>query len=453
MTSARISPVAVLFVFLSFPLALNIATADPPSSFTICNASIFDGTRLTSQRAVAVRDGKIVSVGERCESSPGTVVIDGTGDTLIPGLFDAHVHIGLGEPALRQMLVFGVTTALDMFSDPKVDARIKKSEAEGADSDLADLRSAGILATAPRGHGTEFGPIPTISDPSEAQQFVDERISERSDYIKIVYDNGEEFGDLMLTIRNGERVPPRFSSIRKDTLAALIAAAHRRGKMAVVHVLALTFAEDAVESGADGLEHIFADQPPPADFAAQVKSHHTFVTPTLTVIQSLVLGFSGVELAKDDRLKPFLSRTDIGSLSMPFRPLSKDSRMNYSFAAQAVRELHAAGVPILAGDDAPLEGTVFGASIHQELQLLVEAGLTPAEALASATSIPSQIFGPCCGLNDRGRIAPGMRADLVLVRGDPTQDITATRDIVGVWKAGVRCDREAYRRQISSESR
>ena len=72
--------------------------------------------------------------------------------------------------------------------------------------------------------------------------------------------------------------------------------------------------------------------------------------------------------------------------------------MNYSFAAQAVRELHAAGVPILAGDDAPLEGTVFGASIHQELQLLVEAGLTPADALASATSVPAQIFGACCGL-------------------------------------------------------
>src|SRR5260370_37328132 len=126
--------------------------------------------------------------------------------------------------------------------------------------------------------------------------------------------------------------------------------------------------------------------------------------------------------------------------------------MNYSFAAQAVRELHAAGVPILAGDDAPLTGTVWGASIHQELQLLVEAGLTRAEALASATSVPAQIFGPCCGLADRGRIAPGMRADLLLVRGDPTRDITATRDIVAVWKAGARCDREAYLRQIPFES-
>jgi len=455
--SERKSPVAVAVLLLSLQLALNIATAATPSSFAICNANIFDGTRLIAQHSVVVRDGKIVSVTERCESSPGTVAIDGMGDTLLPGLFDSHVHIGAGEPALRQMLVFGVTTALDMFSDPKIDARIRKAEAEGDDLDLADLRSAGILATAPRGHGTEYGlPIPTISDASEAQQFVDNRIREGSDYIKIVYDNGEEFGDRMLTILNGEQVPARFPSIRKDTLAALIAAAHRRDKMAVVHVLALTFAEDALESGADGLEHIFADQPTPADFAALVKSHHVFVTPTLAAIQSIVMGSSGIEFSRDERLRPFLSRSDIGNLSLPVArglPLHKDSRMNYSFAAQAVRELHAAGVPILAGDDAPLTGTVWGASIHQELQLLAEPGLTPAEALASATSVPAQIFGPCCGLADRGRIAPGMRADLLLVRGGPTRDITATCDIVAVWKAGVRCDREAHRRQISSESR
>ena len=409
------------------------------------------------QTTVVVREGTIVSIDNGSEIASATDVVDGTGDTLMPGLFDSHVHIVSGEPALRQMLVFGVTTALDMFSDPKVDARIKKAEAEGGDSDLADLRSAGILATAPRGHGTEYGfVIPTISDASEARQFVDNRIAEGSDYIKIVYDNGEEFGDLMLTKANGERVSPRFPSIRKDTLAALIAAAHRRGKMAVVHVLALGFAEDALESGADGLEHIFADQPPPTDFAALVKSHRAFVTPTLAAVQSIVMGSSGVELANDERLRPFLSRSDVGSLSLPVGwhlPVHKDSRMNYSFAAQAVRELHAAGVPILAGDDAPLDGTVWGASVHQELRLLVEAGLTPADALASATSIPAEIFGPCCGLNDRGRIAPGMRADLLLVRGDPTRDITATRDIVAVWKAGVPCDRDAYRRQISSKVR
>ena len=79
-----------------------------------------------------------------------------------------------------------------------------------------------------------------------------------------------------------------------------------------------------------------------------------------------------------------------------------------------------------AGTDAPNSGTAHGASLHGELQLLVEAGLTPTEALAAATSAPAAAFH----LTDRGRIAPGLRADLVLVEGDPTADILQTRAIV-----------------------
>ncbi len=76
------------------------------------------------------------------------------------------------------------------------------------------------------------------------------------------------------------------------------------------------------------------------------------------------------------------------------------------------------------------------------------AGLTPMETLADATSVPAKIFA----LNDRGRIAPGMRADLLLVRGDPTKDIRVTRDIVAIWKQGVRVDRESYRDQIAQKN-
>jgi hypothetical protein len=104
----------------------------------------------------------------------------------------------------------------------------------------------------------------------------------------------------------------------------------------------------------------------------------------------------------------------------------------------------AAGVPILAGTDTPNPGTAHGVSMHRELELLVEAGLTPAQALAAATAVPAARFG----LADRGRIAPGLRADLVLVKGDPTTDITATRRIAGVWKRGQPADREALREAV-----
>ncbi len=107
-------------------------------------------------------------------------------------------------------------------------------------------------------------------------------------------------------------------------------------------------------------------------------------------------------------------------------------------ASASVMALHKAGVDILAGSDVsePLPipgGLAHGASLHHELQLLVAAGLTPVEALRSATSVPARRFG----LTDRGRVARGARADLLLVKGDPTTNITDTLNIHSIWRRGV----------------
>jgi adenine deaminase len=83
---------------------------------------------------------------------------------------------------------------------------------------------------------------------------------------------------------------------------------------------------------------------------------------------------------------------------------------------------------------------VFGASLHRELELLVRCGISPAQALAAATAEPARVFG----LADRGRVAAGQRADLVLVSGDPLTDITATRAIERIWRGGIACDRHAF---------
>src|SRR5258707_1366630 len=113
-------------------------------------------------------------------------------------------------------------------------------------------------------------------------------------------------------------------------------------------------------------------------------------------------------------------------------------------------QLREVGARILAGTDAPMPGTAHGVSLHRELELLVHAGLTPLEALAAATSLPADAFG----LHDRGRIAPGLRADLLLVEGDPGSDILATRHIRGVWKRGKPVHRSAYRdRLVQPEGR
>ena len=133
-------------------------------------------------------------------------------------------------------------------------------------------------------------------------------------------------------------------------------------------------------------------------------------------------------------MKPYLTADEAANLERAF---PSHTAGGVQVALDTVRQLRAAGVPILAGSDAPNPGTSHGAALHRELELLVQAGLTPAEALAAATSAPAKAFR----LADRGRIAPGLRADLVLVAGDPTADVTATRNIVRIWKGGVPFER------------
>jgi len=115
-------------------------------------------------------------------------------------------------------------------------------------------------------------------------------------------------------------------------------------------------------------------------------------------------------------------------------PPALGAGLSLAHAQGAVAALHRAGVTIVAGTDAPAPGVAHGASLHRELELLVRSGLTPVDALDAATSGPARAFG----FHDRGRVAPGLRADLLLVEGDPTADIRATRRIVGVWKLGRR---------------
>ncbi|HYL63080.1 MAG TPA: CIA30 family protein [Candidatus Methylomirabilis sp.] len=421
---------------IAVPLYFSHASATPPAaaakSFVIRHARIFDGERLISAADVSVENGRIAAVGKNLKVPPGTEEINASGDTLLPGLIDAHAHPYLD--ALQQALLFGVTTELSMFSDVKFDADVHKREAAGQNLDAADLRSSGTLVTVPGGHGTEYGiPIPTLTSAAQAQSFVDARLAEGSDYIKIIYDDGSAYG-------------LKSPTLSKEELAAVVAAAHLRHKIAIVHIGSEAGARDAIEAGADGLAHTFEDEPPSPDFIALLKKHHAFVVPTLSVNESVAGLPAGASLVSDPRLSPYLDASVIANLKKTF-PRRATAKTNFDYALASVRDLHAAGVPILAGTDAPNPGTAHGLSLHGELELLVKAGLTPSEALAAATSVPARIFS----LPDRGRIASGLRADLLLVKGDPTQDITDTRDIVAVWKTGVQLDRAAYRAQVEKD--
>jgi len=401
------------------------AAAPAPGGLTaIVGVRLFDGEKVLENATVVFRPGAIVAAGAGVPVPAGATIVEGRGRTLLPGLIDAHTH-AYGE-ALERALAFGVTTELDMFSDHEYAARMRREQSADQASARADLYSAGTLATAPGGHGTEYGlRIPTLSSAAEAASFVDARIAEGSDYIKIVRDDGSSYGLHMPTLD-------------PTIIAALVTAAHARGKLAVVHIGSYQDALDVLGAGADGLVHLFADRSPDDGFGRYVKSRNAFVVPTLSVLESTTGVASGVTLAGGTDFASRLNAAEKGGLQAAF-PKHAGNTQDLANAERAVRLLKAAGVPLLAGSDAPNPGTAHGASLHRELELLVHAGLTPVEALVAATSAPAAAFG----LADRGRIAPGLHADLLLVEGDPTRDILATRSIAAIYKNGIPFDREA----------
>lgn len=402
-----------------FCLTQLAAFAQGPRGFAIRDVRLFDGVQTSEHRTLLVENGKIVRVGSnsmRLEAA--TATINGAGMTLLPGLIDSHVHIGTPvRDALHDALTFGVTTELDMFTDSD---RLKQMKAIAAEDppDVADVRSAGVGATVPGGHPTQMGgpEFPTISSPDQAQAFVDARIAEGSDYIKIIHGGAGSLPDTPV-----------------ELMKALIDAAHKRGKLAVVHAQSQKAAREAVEAGADGLMHVIMGKEAAEDFGRFIAHHHVFVVPTLVTTYWACGKSTGPEVAKDAQIEPYLSSQQKKMLAVP----SDESGCAVA-SDQAMQQLIEENATILAGTDAPVPGTAYGASLHEELALYVHLGMAAERALAVATSVPARVFG----LKDRGMIKPGMRADLLLVQGDPTTDIAATKNIVAIWKRGVRFERK-----------
>jgi imidazolonepropionase-like amidohydrolase len=414
------------------PLAIAVAIAvaccsapshaagdnDPANDVLIRDVRVFDGLRVLPKTNVLVIDGRIRAIGAKYDAPKDVSTVDGRGKTLLPGLIDSHVH-SWGE-AQRDALRFGVTTELDMLGDWHRLPALKTARASLARTEDADLWSAGAAVTAPGGHGTQYGmQVPVLEPGADAGAFVAARLAEGSDYIKIIV---EDFSAHSET----RRIP----TISPEQVRAAIAAAHGRKALAVVHVSRLRDGRIAVDGGADGLVHMFGE-PGDAAFVAAAKRRKAFVVPTLSVLATMAQAGEGKRLGEDARLRPWLTTAQADALKASFGAAEPKPAV-LADAMQNVRDLHAAGVDILAGTDAGNPGTAHGVSMHGELDLLVRSGLTPVQALAAATLVPARRFR----LDDRGRIAPGLRADLVLVDGDPTTDIVATRNIATVWKNG-----------------
>lgn len=418
----------------------------------IVNVKIFDGIEVLDQDTLVLEGETIRCIGG--EIPENAEIINAAGKTLLPGLIDAHVHTSV--ESLGEALKFGVTTELEMmggFTKKGREIQIKDA------AQIADVRSAGMALTAPGGHPDELIPkgdgIPDfvleemarmtdeereaflkaheeqeeqmnsgidVTTAEGAVKFTQLQIANGADYIKIMIEEG--------TVVNCPNLPV----LEKHVMQAAAEEAHRQSKIVIAHVLTAEAAKMAVEIGVDGLAHLFIDRPQwTPELIKLIADRNVFVTPCL-VLNSSIIGNSACHITQDERVKDKLDTKWKKTLCSCFNTFP-EGKMEDSFSN--VMDLHRAGVDILAGTDVSvpipaLGGLAHGVSVHHELQLLVEAGLSPVEALQSATSKIAKRFS----LTDRGRIAEGARADLLLVDGDPTVKISDTLSIAKIWKNG-----------------
>jgi imidazolonepropionase-like amidohydrolase len=185
--------------------------------------------------------------------------------------------------------------------------------------------------------------------------------------------------------------------------------------LTVAHARTVDATRMAIEAGIDGLVHVFMDRPHSDEIIELIARSGAFVVPCV-VLHASMMGITGTALPKDPRVSSRLDEVWLTTLRSRFNRFPQGKLDD---VLDSVKALHTAGVDIIAGTDASvpvpfLGGVAHGASVHRELRYLVQSGLTPIEALRAATSTPARRFG----LGDRGRIAAGHRAELLLV--DPT---------------------------------
>jgi imidazolonepropionase-like amidohydrolase len=343
----------------------------------LTNVRAFDGQRLLEPATVVI-DGDRIG-GDQA----GARTRDGGGGVLLPGLIDCHIHL-TDDATLAALASHGVTTGLDMGTwPPELVASLRGRPG------VTDVRSSGTGATHPASaHAKRMGrPQGLVADPDEATAYVAQRVAEGVDYIKIIVD------------------PPGFD---EPTVRALVEAAHAQGLRAIAHAATRDAVLLAQAAGVDVLTHAPVDRPLEDGDVQRTRASGQVVVPTLTMMEAIAERLAGI------------------------------APVSYDAARSTVGQWHRAGVTVLAGTDANQAPSApasppYGTSLHRELELLVGAGLSAVDALRSATILAARQFG----LSDRGVIAPGKRADLVLIDGDPLQDISAVSKIAAVWCAGV----------------
>jgi imidazolonepropionase-like amidohydrolase len=409
---------------------LCIGAAPPEGSILIRGARVFDGTGSPAAHSdVLILGSRIAAVGRGLRAPRGTRIVDATGLTLMPGLHDLHTHLrspGLDGPddlpkTYAQHLIQGVTTVNDFSVSGEMLAPIREMIASG--SVTAPNLQLAIRLGAPDGHGTEngWGDFFTMlaATPRAAEIAMDRALPYHPDIIKVFAD-GWRYG------RTAD-----LNSMRQPTIRAIVQRAHAAGIPVITHTVTLEGAKVAAAAGVDALGHGIGDALVDDELIALMKANRTAYVPTLVVYEPQQdRTFLPSELS---RLATPERNREVARLARPPAAIPDLEARRWAILKENVRRLNAAGVPIGIGTDSGIYGVYQGSSTVREIRLLTQLGLTPAQALAAATSVSAGILRQGA---DHGRIAPGQRADLILVDGRPDERVEDLHHLARVFVAG-----------------
>jgi cytosine/adenosine deaminase-related metal-dependent hydrolase len=408
-----------------------------PGGIVFTHVNLFDAqsAEILKDRTVAISGNHILSIGPSGQISapPAAQVIDGTGKTLLPGLWDMHAHVGDNDGLLN--LAAGVTTVRDLANDiDTLLARRKRIE------DGQEIGTRIVLAGVIDGPGPYQGPTKVlVSTEDEARAAVD---------------NYARLGYVQIKI---------YSSVKPELVPAIIHEAHKLGLRVSGHIPAEMTAAQCVELGYDEIQHVNflmlnfmpdvkntnttsrltevakrgADldltSPQVQSFIKLLQDHHTVLDPTLSIFEEMIttptgkipLGYQPIA----QRLPPQVRRGLLSSGLTPPPGMEQQYQHSFTRMMELIGMMYRAGIPMEDGTD-----TMAGFALHRELELDVQAGIPANKVLQDATLNAARIMKLD---HDLGSIEPGKLADLTLVSGDPAQNISDIRKTALVVKNGV----------------
>jgi imidazolonepropionase-like amidohydrolase len=415
-----------LAVLCAATLAARHGMAGPAPVRAFTHAWVFDGSgRTLDDATLVVRDGRVAAVGSGLAAPEDAERIDLAGRFVMPGLVSAHGHVGATrglrsgpelysrENVLEQLRLYaryGVTTVVSLGDDRDEGFRVR-DEQETPALDRARLHLA--------------GPVVDATTPEAARAQVVALAARKVDWVKIRVDD---------TLGTTPKMPPAV-------YRAVIDEAHARGLRVAAHLFYLEDAQGLLAAGADLIAHSIRDRAIDSELVAALAKRGTCVCPTL-MREVSAFAYADEPAFFSDPF--FLKEADsavLAELRSPERrervrasPATARYREALDVASRNLKALVAGGAPIAMGTDAGPPARFQGYFEHEELRLMVEAGLTPTQALVAATSGAAR----CLGLKTIGRLEPGAWADFLVLKADPLADIRNTKSLESVWIAGNR---------------